>query len=355
MSPLCEIRGRGCVIRLQWETEILWITLTVFDWTSHVQPTYPALLHGNFLLQHLNVELKEGEKKKSLFVAERLGFSQLWVRKSWIQTISQKEINYNLRRLQFITASELKCAGESFSHSILTLSASKQINNLRKQKKKNKNKKTLTKLKVALLGGVLLPSAPTTPPQAGFRQWGKGLPTPTRDACWCGASCKPSNPRDYELWITDHSSQSESLCIPDLNRVFLRRLSIYITHRLYAHNHEIIQLTPDWWVWAGQQRNRLRETCREFYADLQCGIRKWGREQQQEPHCPLKDAVWKMDPSSVQPSQPLSASEPPNTWVMWSLPLEPRGSRLPPPPPTPASSLRPSGAETTAHHSAAPT
>lgn len=83
MSPLCEIRGRGRVIRLQWETEIHWITLTVFDWTLHVQPTYTALLHGNFLLQHLNVEIK-GEKNY-------LSFSLA----------------------QFITVSELKCVSES--------------------------------------------------------------------------------------------------------------------------------------------------------------------------------------------------------------------------------------------------
>ena len=29
-------------------------------------------------------------------------------------------------------------------------------------------------------------------------------PTPERHACWCRASCKPSNPLDYELWITEH-------------------------------------------------------------------------------------------------------------------------------------------------------
>lgn len=70
--------------------------------------------------------------------------------------------------------------------------------------------KTLAKLRVIRLNYVLLPSAasipkPRPPAPAGFRQWGKGLPAPKRNACWCHASCKPSNP-----WIINSGLQTIS-------------------------------------------------------------------------------------------------------------------------------------------------
>lgn len=55
------------------------------------------------------------------------------------------------------------------------------------------------------------------PPPAGFRQWGRGLPGPERNACWCHASCKPSNP-----WIMNSGLQTISAspvhCVFTLDR-----------------------------------------------------------------------------------------------------------------------------------------
>lgn len=91
-----------------------------------------------------------------------------------------------------------------------------------------------TKSRVVRLNYVLLRGgAPIL--QAGFRQRGKGLPTPTRNACWFHASCKPSNP-----WIINSGLQTISAspmhCVVHMYGMCLQ-VSPYIKHNHITHNH----------------------------------------------------------------------------------------------------------------------
>lgn len=80
---------------------------------------------------------------------------------------------------------------------------------------------------------------PQTPPPAGFRQWGKGLPAPKRNACWCHASCKPSNP-----WIINSGLQTISASAAHCEFLTLDTIRACLQGSPYITQHTTIYCIP---------------------------------------------------------------------------------------------------------------